>query len=313
MKNDKSIIDHVAQYLERLTSLNYSPRSVQEEGYTLKRFGRWLEQNCQCVRPDSIRRQHLDGWQKHLCASVNAKGLPIAARTVNKHLTFTRSFLVYLAVRGCVTRGLVDVLERLRESQVLPRGVLTHAQVRRLMDGVDTSTPEGYRNRTILELLYTSGIRARELTGLAVGDLDLDQGTARVLGKGRKERVVPVGKTALRFLRGYITSVRPFLLRDQGMRALFVNAHGDRFSYRSLQHLFGKLHIPPDLKQRVTAHTFRRSCTTELIRGGANVYHVKDLLGHESLRTLKPYTQLTIMDLKKTHGKCHPRERDEND
>jgi len=133
----------------------------------------------------------------------------------------------------------------------------------------------------------------------------------RVTGKGTKERVVPTGRTALRFLRGYIAGVRPGCLKDSSQTALFLNARGDRFSYRSVQHCIRRLRQKHGLEQHVTAHTFRRSCTTELIRSGANVYHVKELLGHESLRTLKPYTQLTITDLKRTHAKCHPREGDE--
>lgn len=196
----------------------------------------------------------------------------------------------------------------------MPRSGLTHAQVRKLLHKIDTGTEEGHRNRAILELLYTSGIRARELLGIDLPDMDLDRGTALVHGKGAKDRVVPIGKTALRWLHSYVVAVRPFLLARHGddphETALFLNSHGRRLGYHGLQRAIRALRDKLGLED-VTAHTFRRSCTTELIRSGANVYHVKELLGHASLRTLSPYTRLTIVDLKKTHAKCHPRERDE--
>ena len=140
----------------------------------------------------------------------------------------------------------------------------------------------------MLEVLYSTGIRVGELLGLNVTDVDLDNATAVVLGKGNKQRVVPIGKTALRLLESYLKAVRPFLLSRADEPALFLNHAGQRMPY----------------------HTFRRSCTTELIRAGANLYHVKELLGHEDLETLKHYTKLTIEDLKATHARCHPREQE---
>jgi len=266
MKIAPTLKDHAAEYLDRRRSLNYSPRSVQEERYTLQRLCSWLEQTFECTSPGALCKQHLDAWQKHLCSTVNVSGRPITARTVNKHLTFARSFLGYLADRGHVQRRLVNALERLREPRTLPRSVLTHGQVRKLLDSIDTGSPQGFRDRTVLELLYTSGIRARELTGLDLSDVDLEEGVARVTGKGSKERVVPIGRTALRFLRGYIVGVRPeFLarrslgeggLRDSSQTALFLNARGDRFSYRSLQHCIRRLRKKHKLEQHVTAHTF---------------------------------------------------------
>ena len=130
------------------------------------------------------------------------------------------------------------------------------------------------------------------------------------MGKGRKERIVPVGKTALRYLESYVKAVRPFLVRGKTDNALFLTAEGERLPYRRLLKIVHKYTDNMDLNVTVTPHTFRRSCTTELIRGNANIYHVKELLGHESLDTLKHYAKLNITDLKKTHARCHPREKD---
>jgi len=306
----KTLDDHAQDYLDHLRSLNYSPRTIEDTFYTLRRLVRWLKDTYQVTTPDRIRKKHLDAWHHHVCGTKNAKGYPVKPKTINKQAAFVRGFLLHLAVRGYVLKSLLDVLRRVKEPSTLPSSVLTHAEVRKMLRKVTTNTPEGYRNRTILELLYTSGMRARELVGLDVGDVDLDRGTALVHGKGNKERVVPIGKTALKYLQNYVTAVRPFLVRDRTQTALFINHIGNRFSYESLQHYIQGTRQKLGLPDHVTAHTFRRSCTTEMLRGGANVYHVKELLGHETLRTLKHYARLTIVDLKKTHEKCHPRETD---
>jgi site-specific recombinase XerD len=143
-----------------------------------------------------------------------------------------------------------------------------------------------------------------------VTDLDLDNATAVVLGKGNKQRMVPIGKTALRLLESYLKAVRPFLLSQADERALFLNRAGQRMPYHTFRRIVHRSAEAAGLDINVTPHTFRRSCTTELIRGGANLYHVKELLGHENLGTLKHYTKLTIEDLKATHARCHPRENE---
>ena len=121
---------------------------------------------------------------------------------------------------------------------------------------------------------------------------------------------MPVGVTAVRWLTTYIRAIRPFNPGHRTYRHVFLTRRGVPMDRRSVQDFIPKYAAAAGVPRRVTPHAFRRSCTTELIREGANVYHVKDLLGHSDLRTLAPYTRLTINDLKKTHAKCHPRERD---
>ena len=133
-----------------------------------------------------------------------------------------------------------------------------------------------------------------------------------VFGKGSKERIVPIGKTALRFLETYMKAIRPFLLKDGEKKALFLNNSGTRLMRYTLGLIVNKYYGEAKLDVKVTPHTFRRSCTTELIRSEANLYHVKELLGHESLSTVKHYAKLTITDLKRTHARCHPREKDKS-
>jgi integrase/recombinase XerD len=317
----KTLTEHVQDYLEHQRSLRYSPRTLTTRREILAEFALCLHGMHGLETADRLQRSHLEAWQQHLQARRTLAGLPLRPGTVNLRLRTARGFLAYLAERGFILKALISALERVREPITLPQSVLEHAQVRKLLGRVNTGHPAGYRNRVILELLYSTGLRARELLTLDVGDIKLDDATATVQhGKGDKARVVPVGRTALRFLQNYIVAVRPFLLvrrslGEGGMRepaesALFLNNQGERFRYGSLLFMLRKYTATVPLKVHVSPHTFRRSCATEMIRAGANLYHVKELLGHETLKSLRHYVRLTITDLKKTHEKCHPRERD---
>lgn len=310
-QEDKTIPGTCRAYLSRLRSLNYSDKTIAEYTYTLRRLVTWLEQTGKATHPAQLCHAHFDAWHQHASDFKTAKGYPIKASTINKYLTIARSYIYYLAANGIVSKSLAEALPLVKQPSLLPGSTLPHAQVRRILRKQQTHSPEGYRMRTIFELLYTSGIRARELLGLDVTDIDLEYGTARVCGKGNKERMVPIGHTAHRYLETYIKAIRPFLVRDRAETALFLNARGARYSYSSLQIYVQTFMRQFGFDERVTAHTFRRSCATEMIRSGANVYHIKELLGHETLRTLQHYLKLTIVDLKRTHEKCHPRERDE--
>jgi len=299
----------VADYLKRLRSLNFSPVTIRNNTFILRRFVRRLAATG-VHSAERLRRRHLTSWQQALSSRLNGAGKPLKARSVNKEIEVVKGFLEYLAREGVVPSSLAKHVRYVKQPHLLPGSVLTHGQARRLLAAVETDTSEGFRNRTMLELLYSSGIRAAELLGLNLADLDLAARTAVVMGKGRKQRVVPFGATAAKFLETYIKAIRPHLLCNASQPALLLDSNGRRLPYHTLRRIVHACREASGLDIVVTPHTFRRSCTTELLRSGANMYHVKELLGHESLDTLKPYALLTITDLKKTHRKCHPREKD---
>jgi site-specific recombinase XerD len=303
----------LAAFLDHERDRKFSPCTLRNHRCMLTAFLDWLDVQEQATTADQLRKAHLDAWLTHLNGHRTPKGLPLKAHSLNLHIIAARRFLDYLAARGFVPVALPSLLQCVKTPNLLPQGALTHAQTRRLLSKVQTGTPEGYRNRAMIELLYSSGLRAAELLGLDVDDVDFDHATAAVTGKGRKQRVVPIGRTALRCLESYFKAVRPFMLRDPAERAVFLDRKGHRLRYNAFAKIVRACAARAGLAEaHVTAHTFRRSCATELLRGGANMYHVKDLLGHETLNTLKHYAKLTIADLKKTHEKCHPRERDED-
>ena len=306
----KTLHEHLADYLDYKAALNFSAETVTTTRRNCGRFFRWLAGHYEVVTAERLRKTQLQRWQKHLAAWQTRKGTPLKARSINKHIENVRGFLKYLAYHGHIAPSLVDALQYVKEPQMLPGSVLSHAEVRKMLKRVDTTTPAGHRDRAMLELLYSSGIRVGELLGLDIESVDLCNATALVTGKGKKDRVVPIGKTALRYIESYIIAVRSFLLHDPTERALFIH-RGKRLGYQVFRRILRLAAVRARIDKPVSPHTFRRSCTTELIRSGANMYHVKELLGHESLATLKHYAKLTILDLKKTHAKCYPRERED--
>ena len=299
----------LANHLERGQGRRLSPRTLRTRQYQVGVFLRWLGTTHAVTTADGLRACHIEAWQRHLTLQPSPRGLPLKPRTINKNLQSLRSFFQDLADQGLVPSEIPKAVATVREPRLLPTSVLHHDEVQRLLSSVDTLGIEGARDRAMLELLYSAGLRAAEILGLGLGDIDWANATALVTGKGAKQRVVPIGRTALARLEHYVRSVRPFFLRGAGEEALFLDRRGQRMPYHTFRRMVlfhaGRLGFRVD----VTPHTFRRSCTTELIRGGANLYHVKELLGHESLETLKHYTRLTIEDLKETHARCHPRER----
>ena len=319
----KTLADNALELYARYESLQSSPHTLARLKTALRSFVSYLSEHRRVTTADALTIEHIHAFQAHLSRRLARNGLPLRPATINTEIKGVRVFLDLLHEYGYLRRSLSRQLAYIREPQLLPKSVLTHAQVRQLMRLIDTGTPTGIRDRAAIELLYSSGIRVGELEGLILTDLDLERGVARVIGKGKKERYVPVGKTALKCLTSYIRGVRPYLaaagretnavfLTDQGAA---MPQHAIRQRVREyacrLRETLRRAAAGLELDFPITPHTFRRSCTSEMIKSNANLYHVKQLLGHESFETLNHYAKLDITDLQKTHSKCHPRERDE--
>ena len=298
------------KHLERLRSLACSPGTVRSRSYSVREFLRWLAAAHGIDSPERLTGEHLRSWQVALARHRTCRGEALRPRAANKKIEGVRRFLADLHEQGHVSETLAGALEYVKEPKLLPRA-LQHEQMRALLEAIDTREPEGHRDRTMLELLYSSGLRAAELLGLDLDSVDFEHQVVTVVGKGRKERVVPVGATALRFVEGYIRAVRPALAPAPACRALFLDSTGKRLPYHTLRRLVLRAGAGAGLLEPLTAHMFRRSCTSELVRGNANLYHVSRMLGHEKLDTLRHYVRLNIADIQKTHRQTHPRERDE--
>lgn len=306
----KTLQDYHTDFIAYEKLAGRSVTYLRDLYYCIRRTLFWLGSTHSITQPEKLTGQHLEAWGRHVTTKTTGKGLPLRPTSVAKQLDSDRTFIVWLAKEGVVPTKLSESLPKIKLPEVLPTSVLTHRQMMRLLQSVHTTTSDGHQLRAMLEFLYSSGVRITELLDIDLDHLDLANRQALVHGKGGKERIVPFGDTAARCTETYLKAFRPLLLRDPKERALWLNRLGVRMPYYTfrlqLLAVAGELGLPV----QVTAHTFRRSCTTELIRNGANLWHVKEVLGHANVENLRPYIKLTITDLKKTHARCHPRERD---
>jgi len=224
----------------------------------------------------------------------------------SKILWTVRDLFRYLHETERVLTDITLGLPQLHKAKTLPKSLMNRKQIARLLHQPNLSTTEGFRDRTIFELLYSSGLRGAELCALTPYDLDLQTRVLRVLqGKGRKDRQVPVGKVAAQFLCEYVKQVRPVLLKK------LRKPNGTLFLIHTnvLRARFQKHRDAARLGDIYTVHSLRHSCATEMLRGGASVRHVQELLGHSSIDTTQMYTRVVIDDLQKSHSRTAPGNR----
>lgn len=224
--------------------------------------------------------------------------------TIARKLSAIRTFFRYLVREGLLAANPGDLVSTPRQEKYLPT-TLSVDETFTLIDSVNQADRLSLRDRAILELLYSCGLRISELTGLDVGKVDFGQGLVRVTGKGDKERIVPIGQHALRALRAY--------LEERGVpgdqEPMFLNRLGGRLTARSIQRHLKKHLLQAHLLKDATPHALRHSFATHLLDGGADLRAIQELLGHSSLSTTQKYTQVSVDHLTSVYDKAHPRSK----
>ncbi len=235
----------------------------------------------------------------------------IGASSQARILSGLKSFCRYLVDEELLSRNPADLIEGPRLGRKLPEPLDYH-EIVRMLEAIDLSTPEGTRNRAMLEVFYGSGLRVSELVTLQLNNLYFDAGLLRVVGKGNKERLVPVGREAIKFVRIYIEQVRgraPHKPPQKGHEAcVFLNRNGRGMSRVMVFTIIRNLAEAIGLKKKISPHTFRHSFATHLIEGGADLRAVQEMLGHESITTTEIYTHLDRDYLKQVVREFHPRQ-----
>ena len=240
--------------------------------------------------------------------AIHLRGSGLATATVRRAQSALRAYFGFLAAEGVVGEDPTGRMESPVAAKGLPR-VLSASEAARLVEAVDPDSRAYWRDRAVLELLYATGMRVSELTGLSVGDVDLDDRSCLVFGKGGKERLVPVGRPALAALGRYLREVRPKLAKGRGRKALFLNQRGRRLGRMSVWTIVSRAAARAGLERGASPHTLRHSCATHLLEGGADLMEVKELLGHADISTTQVYTHLDTSYLRLTHRRHHPRAR----
>jgi integrase/recombinase XerD len=297
------------RYLDHLmVERGLSENTLEAYRRDLRRYVGFLERReVRTLR--EIDERTIRSFVASISASTHGpEAAPYRATSVARTLSAVRSFHRFLLREGVTERDPAAGVTQPRLPRSLPRP-LPVDDVRRLLEAPEESSPTGVRDRAILELLYGSGLRISELTGMDVDDIDLEEGSLRVLGKGGKEREVPLGSFGRDAVSAYLTRGRPALATGVSRGALFLNARGGRLSRQSCARLLGRYVRLAGIDRRVTLHTLRHSFATHLLEGGADVRVVQELLGHASVATTQIYTLVTARHLREVYEQSHPRAR----
>lgn len=236
--------------------------------------------------------------------------LGLGARSQGRILSGIKAFYKYLLVEDMIDQNPSELLEGPKLARKIPE-VLSYVDIQAMLESIDLSDPQGTRNRAMLETLYACGLRVTELINLRLNGLYQDLEFVRVIGKNDKERLVPIGGSALKYIQQYLEHVRRLQTVKPGEENIvFLNRRGHRLSRVMVFNIVKKAARDAGIKKKVSPHTFRHSFATHLVEGGANLRAVQDMLGHESITTTEIYTHLDREYLRETLMNFHPRARD---
>jgi len=297
------------RYLEALRVKNYSERTVENRESYLSFFIAWCEARS-IARPQEVTKPILERYQRHLFHMRRDNGKPLSFRSQYSRLVPVRAYFKWLARQNVLLWNPASELELPRLERRLPKFVLTASEAESVLEQPDTREPIGLRDRAILEVLYSTGIRRIEVLNLSVYDLDVERGTLMVRqGKGKKDRMVPIGERAIRWLERYSNEVRPGLVMPPDDGTFFLAATGEELSPNRLTQLVRGYVNAADTGKKGACHLFRHTMATVMLENGADIRYIQEMLGHVELSTTQIYTQVSIRRLKEVHTLTHPAAR----
>ena len=236
---------------------------------------------------------------------LDKRGYSLA--TKSRKIASAKSFFNFLKSEGIIHNNLMDEVRQPRSGQVLPKALSIEEVDLLLNFKSEKQSTEDLRDGVMVELMYAAGLRVAELVGLNVRDVDLDVGSVRTIGKGYKERIIPLYETAVESISEYVTIIRPIHSQSQKQEALFLNRRGSRLTRQAVWLRLRKLAITVGISDKITPHMLRHSFATHLLHGGASLRHVQELLGHSNIATTQIYTHLTDKHIRNEYAKAHPR------
>lgn len=295
-------IRHFSHYLKIERSL--SANSIEAYVHDVELLRQFMEMKHPAVSPVKVIPRHLHGFLEY----INELGM--SAHSQARILSGLKGFYKYLVFEELVENDPTVLIEGPKLGRKLP-DTLSYHEIEKLLEAINLSKPEGGRNRAMLEVLYSSGLRVSELVDLKLNNVYSDIGFLRVTGKGKKERLVPVGRDALKYLQIYINEIRgkqPLRPVQKGFESfVFLNRNGRKLTRVMVFTIIKNLALETGLNKTISPHTFRHSFATHLIEGGADLRAVQEMLGHESITTTEIYTHLDRDYLRQVIQEFHPR------
>lgn len=286
---------------------NFSDHTVDHAYRYLKAFMEWAADRG-LTKPTEITKPILERYQRWLFHYRKENGDPLSFATQKAYLVSLRSWFRWLAKQNHILFNPASELEMPRQTQRLPKDILTVSEADLLMSQPDVTDPLGLRDRAILETFYSTGMRRLELAGLSIYDLSRERQTIHIHhGKGKKERVVPIGERALHWIDRYLQDARPKLLvSGRATTVLFLTHHGEEFTLDRLSQMVQGYIEQADFGKKGSCHTLRHTMATLMVEAGCDIRFLQVMLGHANLKTTEIYTQVSIRKLVEAHRATHP-------
>ncbi len=296
----------VDEFCEDMAARGYSSRTIGNRRAMLAFLAAWLAERG-ITRPAEVTRPVLESYQRHLFHYRKKNGDPLSFRSQSQRLLAVRAFYKWAARQRHVLHNPASEIELPRAEHRLPRPALTAAEAELVLAQPDLNDPLGVRDRAILEVFYSTGIRRSELAGLAVTDIDHERQTLLVRqGKGKRDRMIPIGERALAWTSRYLAEVRPKLALGDDDGSLFLTADGEAFSLDRLTQLASRHVKASGVPKAGACHLFRHTMATVMLEGGADIRYIQAMLGHARLDTTQIYAQVSVRALQAIHAATHP-------
>jgi integrase/recombinase XerD len=298
-----------AGYLEWMEVHSYSEDSVEHRAQVLHYFASWCEERG-ILRSTEVTRPILQRYQRWMFYYRKKNGQPLGVTTQYTRLMVVTVFFRWLTRNNYLLYNPASELELPRTEKRLPKAILSIEEVEKVLAQPDLGDPLGLRDRAIMEVLYSTGIRRKEAAALTLFGLDQDRGTLMIrLGKGKKDRVVPIGERALLWVEKYLTEVRPRLAMEPDEGYLFLGGEGTALTPGYLSDTVRSYVDAAGIGKKGSCHLFRHTMATLMLEGGADTRFIQAMLGHEQLSSTQLYTQVAIRKLKEIHTATHPAAR----
>lgn len=307
----------ILKFKEYMEMENFSERTINDYVYQLKYFLEYLiDKDIETIL--DINREIVYCYQMYLYNYRKDKK-PLSLETQYSRLVPLKSFYRYLAKQKYIVNDPTIDLELPKRKKNLPSGIMTEKEINKILNQPNPDLILGIRDKAILELLYSSAIRNTELRKLTIYDIEMTDNQIRInQGKGRKDRIIPLGEIAIKYIERYLRESRPKLLEGfeptkrikepEKQKLLFISKNGRQLTMASLITIITKYVRLAGIKKHITPHSFRHTCATHMLKRKAGLRYIQELLGHGSIATTQVYTHIELNDLKKEHKRTHPRE-----
>jgi len=304
--NPNGIAPYLNAHQEWLAVKAYADDTINRRDIALRRFIQWCDER-DLGQPQEITKPILERYQRHLYYYRKPDGKPLTLGTQHSLLAPIKTFFKWLAQENYLLYNPASELVLPRQPKRLPRDILSVDEVETIIAMPDYTTPGGLRDRAILETLYSTGLRRMELPALKTYDIDLHRAIVIVReGKGRRDRIIPIGERALAWVEKYLNGSRPQLLLNLHEDALFLNDYGDPLPRDALARKVKYYMNQAGIKKTGSCHLFRHAMATHMLDNGADTRFIQAMLGHADLATTQIYTHVSVEKLKEIHAATHP-------